>query len=338
MRNKLFGGAVALATLVVVLLAVNVAHAMVAKTVSAQLKDADIHQVIKHLAKAGDLKVTIQPSVPHSKVTISLNKVPPEQALKKACQLAGVEYMKTAAGNYYIVTRKGMTAGVTKIYEDIFGRPSYKIRITVLEFPVAEKITPETARIYESPEMVTVAYLPASATIQGPQNQRIEATVTAQTIESGANSGKIELRIRMKEEAKIGGWSGDITGPVSEGVPTVINQGEYQLDGKKLYRLFLVTVSRVAPFYGTSWAGISAPSVFAGGTSTEMKYLNCPSCGKQVTIVKKVKAPTNCTKCKLPLSRDWQYCPRCGEAIKKQVIQEWKHCPYCGKLLPEEAK
>lgn len=67
----------------------------------------DVHKAISMLQTVSDLRVVVDPRVPHKRITLSLKDLSPEDALQTVVAAAGLTYRK--AGNAYLVEPKGAT-------------------------------------------------------------------------------------------------------------------------------------------------------------------------------------------------------------------------------------
>lgn len=80
--------------------------------VSLTCRGMEVQKAISILQTVSDLRVVVDPKVPHKRITLSLKDLPPEDALKTVVAAAGLSYRKV--GNAFLVEPMGASPGAAK--------------------------------------------------------------------------------------------------------------------------------------------------------------------------------------------------------------------------------
>jgi hypothetical protein len=92
-------------TAAVLALCAAMARADDAHVVSLTCRGMEVRKAIDILQRVSELRVLVDPKVPHNRITLSLKDLPPEDALKTVVAAAGLTYQKF--GNAYLVEPRG---------------------------------------------------------------------------------------------------------------------------------------------------------------------------------------------------------------------------------------
>lgn len=107
-----------------------------------------------------------------------------------------------------------------------------------------------------------------------------------------------------------------------------------------LFQIFVIILNIVLPLFGLIIYLIIRPTK----TLLERYYEDL----EYRALVDNGEERENCQKCKIDLSKDYEYCPNCADKLrqtclncKKEYSKKWKNCPYCGVkfgVIKEEKK
>ena len=96
-----------------------------------------------------------------------------------------------------------------------------------------------------------------------------------------------------------------------------------------LFQIFVIILNILLPLFGLIIYLIIRPTkTLLESYYEDLEYRALVDNGEEREV---------CQKCKIDLSKDYDYCPNCAEKLrqsclncKKEYSKKWKNCPYCG--------